>query len=360
VSSWCEKFFDDLAIQYRCNAHVKISEDLRTNPPLLEIKNLHTCFSTTHGVLRAVDGVSFSLHPRAAIGIVGESGSGKSVTALSILRLFGPLDKVAISGEVLFEGIDLTKLSEAELRNFRGSKIAVVFQDPLTSLNPVMPVGEQIAETLRFHRALNKAAAKTRTLELMELVGIGEPARRYGDLPEQFSGGMRQRIMIAIAIACEPKLLIADEPTTALDVTVQSQVLMLLNRLRDELGMALIMISHDLGVIAATCEYVQVMYGGRVVERGHIQEILTRPNHPYTSALLRLVPRIDRPIERRLNPIPGQPTPIFVVTRGCRFATRCEFVTEQCRIEDPPMHDFGNHHVSACWLAEKRYATDKE
>lgn len=321
---------------------------------MLEIKNLHTQFSTANGLLRAVDGVSFALHQRAAIGIVGESGSGKSVTALSILRLFGPLDKVSIRGEILFEGIDLVRLSETELRRIRGSKIAVVFQDPLTSLNPVMPVGEQIAETLRFHRRLNKAAAKARTLELMELVGIGEVARRYGDLPEQFSGGMRQRIMIAIAIACEPKLLIADEPTTALDVTVQSQVLMLLNRLRDELGMALIMISHDLGVIAATCDFVQVMYGGRVVERGHIQEILNRPNHPYTAALLRLVPRIDGPVQRKLNPIPGQPTPIFASVRGCCFAARCEFVTERCRTDDPPMHDFGNHHVSACWLAEER------
>jgi oligopeptide/dipeptide ABC transporter ATP-binding protein len=323
---------------------------------LLEINNLRTQFSTANGVLRAVDGVSFALHQRAAIGVVGESGSGKSVTALSILRLFGPLDKVTISGEILFEGVDLLKLSEAELRRIRGRQIAVVFQDPLTSLNPVMPVGEQIAETLRFHRGLTKPAAKARTQELMELVGIGEPARRYDDLPEQFSGGMRQRIMIAIAIACEPKLLIADEPTTALDVTVQSQVLMLLNRLRRELGMGLIMISHDLGVIAATCDFAQVMYGGRVVERGHIHEILTRPNHPYTAALLRLVPRIDGPIERRLNPIPGQPAPIFAAARGCCFSPRCEFATERCQNEDPPLHDFGNHHVSACWLAEERFA----
>jgi len=333
-----------------------LSGDSRTNPPLLEIKNLCTRFITANGVLRAVDGVSFTLHQRAAIGVVGESGSGKSVTALSVLRLFGPLDKVVISGEILFDGVDLLKLSEAELRHIRGSKIAMVFQDPLTSLNPVMPVGEQIAETLRFHRGLKKPAARARTQELMELVGIGEPARRYDDLPEQFSGGMRQRIMIAIAIACEPKLLIADEPTTALDVTVQSQVLMLLNRLRAELGMALIMISHDLGVIAATCDFAQVMYGGRVVERGHIQEILTHPNHPYTTALLRLVPRMDGPIQRRLNPIPGQPAPVFTTTRGCRFSARCEFAEARCHSDDPPVHDFGNHHVSACWLAEERFA----
>ncbi len=327
---------------------------------MLEVKNLCTQFSTANGFLRAVDGVSFALHPRAAIGVVGESGSGKSVTALSILRLFGPLDKVDISGEILFDGVDLLKLSEAELRHIRGRQIAMVFQDPLTSLNPVMPVGEQIAETLRFHRGLKKPAAKTRAQALMELVGIGEPARRYDDLPEQFSGGMRQRIMIAIAIACEPKLLIADEPTTALDVTVQSQVLMLLNRLRDELGMALIMISHDLGVIAATCDFAQVMYGGRVVERGHIQEILSRPNHPYTAALLRLVPRVHGLVERRLTPIPGQPVPNFGAARGCCFSARCEFASERCHTDDPPVHDFGNHHVSACWLAEERFTAAKE
>ena len=232
----------------------------------------------------------------------------------------------------------------------------MVFQDPLTSLNPVMPVGEQIAETMRFHRGIKKPAARARAQALMELVGIGEPARRYDDLPEQFSGGMRQRIMIAIAIACEPKLLIADEPTTALDVTVQAQVLMLLNRLRQELGMALIMISHDLGVIAATCDFAQVMYGGRVVERGHIQEILAGPNHPYTAALLRLVPRIDGPVEPRQAPIPGQPAPIFGVAQGCRFSARCEFASPRCHTEDPPLHDGGNHHVSACWLAEERFA----
>jgi len=330
--------------------------DSSTNPPLLEIRNLRTQFATANGVLRAVDGVSFTLHQRAAIGVVGESGSGKSVTALSILRLFGPLDKVVISGEILFAGVDLLKLSEAELRHIRGRQIAMVFQDPLTSLNPAMPVGEQIAETLRFHRGLKKPAAKARTQALMELVGIGEPARRYDDLPEQFSGGMRQRIMIAIAIACEPKLLIADEPTTALDVTVQSQVLMLLNRLRDELGMALILISHDLGVIAATCDFAQVMYGGRVVERGHIEEILSRPNHPYTAALLRLVPRVYGLVESRLTPIPGQPVPNFGAARGCRFSARCEFASERCHTDDPPLHDFGNHHVSACWLAEERFA----
>ena len=327
------------------------------NAFLLEVKNLHTQFITASGVLHAVDGVSFSLLHRQAVGVVGESGSGKSVAALSILRLFGPLDRAVTTGEILFEGVDLLRLSEAELRRIRGRQIAMVFQDPLTSLNPVMPVGEQIAETLRYHRGLQRPGARRRAQELMELVGIGEPARRFDDLPDQFSGGMRQRIMIAIAIACEPKLLIADEPTTALDVTVQSQVLMLLNRLREELGMALMMISHDLGVIAATCDSAQIMYGGRLVEKGDIQDILRCPNHPYTAALLRLVPRIDGSVQRRLSPIPGQPMPTLGQWRGCRFAARCEFAREHCHADDPPAFTVGTDHVSACWLAEERSAS---
>jgi oligopeptide/dipeptide ABC transporter ATP-binding protein len=325
--------------------------------PLLEIKNLCTEFITASGVLHAVDDVTFSLLDREALGVVGESGSGKSVTALSILRLFGPLDQVVTTGQILFEGVNLLNLSDAELRHIRGRQIAMVFQDPLTSLNPVMPVGEQIAEMLRYHCDLQRALARRRAQELMELVGIGEPARRFDDLPEQFSGGMRQRIMIAIAIACEPKLLIADEPTTALDVTVQSQVLMLLNRLREQLGMALMMISHDLGVIAATCDSAQVMYGGRLVERGKIEDILHHPNHPYTAALLRLVPRIDGALSRKLSPIPGQPTPILGSWRGCRFAPRCEFAHDRCQSDDPPAFTVGTDHVSACWLAEERSAS---
>jgi oligopeptide/dipeptide ABC transporter ATP-binding protein len=305
-------------------------------------------------MLRAVDDVSFTLLHREAVGVVGESGCGKSVTALSILRLFGPLDHVAATGEVLFEGVDLLKLPEAELRQIRGAQIAMVFQDPLTSLNPVITVGEQIAETLRYHRRLEQAGARRRAQELMELVGIGDPVRRFDDLPEQFSGGMRQRIMIAIAIACEPKLLIADEPTTALDVTVQSQVLALLNRLRKELGMALMMISHDLGVIAATCDSAQVMYGGRLVERGKIADVLERPAHPYTAALLQLAPRLDGPVQRRLKPIPGQPMPVFGRRAGCRFAPRCEFALARCHAEDPPTVAIGSHHASACWLAKEK------
>jgi oligopeptide/dipeptide ABC transporter ATP-binding protein len=322
--------------------------------PLLEVKNLSTRFTTRRGELCAVDGVSFSLAPRGAVGVVGESGSGKSVTALTMLRLFGALDKVAVDGEVLFEGIDLLRLSEAELRRVRGAQVGMIFQDPLTSLNPAMPVGEQIAETLRYHRGMAAAHARQKAQELMERVGIGDPVRRYNEFPDCFSGGMRQRIMIAIAIACEPKLLIADEPTTALDVTVQAQVLTLINDLREQSGMALMMISHDFGVVAATCESAQVMYGGRLVERGTVEDILERPNHPYTAALLQLVPRIESPAEQRLRPIPGHPVPVFGSSPGCRFAGRCEFVFERCRHEDPPLAAIGVQHSSACWLAEER------
>jgi oligopeptide/dipeptide ABC transporter ATP-binding protein len=327
--------------------------------PLLEVKNLSTQFLTAQGILRAVDDVSFTLRHREAVGVVGESGSGKTVGALSMLRLFGPLDRVVVTGEVFFEGTDLLKLSETELQEIRGTKIAVVFQDPLTSLNPVMPVGEQIAESLRHHRRLAKARARNRATELIELVGIGDPSRRFDDLPEQFSGGMRQRIMIAIAIACEPKLLIADEPTTALDVSVQSQVLILLNRLRKELGMALMMISHDLGVVAATCDSVQVMYGGRLVERGSIEALLRRPNHPYTAALLQLAPRLDGARQRRLKPIPGQPVAVYGERRGCRFAQRCEFARERCHAEDPSPFEIEKDHLSACWFAEERFGTPR-
>jgi oligopeptide/dipeptide ABC transporter ATP-binding protein len=324
--------------------------------PLLDVRNLSTRFVTPRGILRAVDGVSFALEPQGALGIVGESGSGKSVTALTLQRLFGALDKVEIDGEVLFDGVDLLKLPEKELRRVRGAQIGMVFQDPLTSLNPAMPVGEQIAETLRYHRGMPAARARQKGQELMERVGIGDPGRRYGDFPDRFSGGMRQRIMIAVAIACEPKLLIADEPTTALDVTVQAQVLSLINDLREQSGMSLMMISHDFGVVAATCDSAQVMYGGKLVERGTVEDILERPNHPYTAALLQLVPSIETPAAQRLKPIPGQPAPVFVPMAGCRFAERCEFVVECCRREEPPLTAVAAHHSSACWRAAERAA----
>ena len=319
-------------------------------PVLLEVRNLAVSFLTRAGQVRAVDGLSFILERQQALAVVGESGSGKTVSALSILRLFGPTTRVRLSGEILFEGQNLLALSEAELRRIRGRQIGMVFQDPLTSLNPTLSVGEQIGESLRQHLHLSPAKARQRAAELLELVGIAEPHRRLDDLPHQFSGGMRQRIMIAIAIACQPKLLIADEPTTALDVTVQAQVLLLLNRLRRELGMALLLITHDFGVVAATCDVVQVMYAGRLLERGNVREVLQEPAHPYTAGLLRLVPSLDQSEWCGWQPIPGQPPSMLSLARGCRFAPRCEFAADRCRLDDPPWVMGASGRGCACWF----------
>jgi oligopeptide transport system ATP-binding protein len=325
--------------------------------PLLEVRNLSTVFPTERGPLYAVDGVSFTLAEGEALGVVGESGSGKSVTALTLLRLFGPMTKPHISGQAFFAGRDLLAMSDAELRRVRGAEVGMIFQDPLTSLNPSLPVGEQIAEGLRYHRGLDSSAARRRAAELLDLVGFADARHRLDDLPYRFSGGMRQRIMIAIAIACEPRLLIADEPTTALDVTVQAQVLALLGRLRRELGMALMLITHDFGVVAAACDRVQVMYGGRLVERGTLRQVIEHPNHPYTEALLHLVPRLDSPLGTRSQPISGQPAAVIGDMIGCRFAVRCAHADDRCRAQDPPSVQIEEEHVSACWFAEDRNAT---
>jgi oligopeptide/dipeptide ABC transporter ATP-binding protein len=325
--------------------------------PLLDVRDLSVSFHTPRGLLRAVDRVSFALGPNDSLGVVGESGSGKSVSMMAMLRLFAPLTRVQVSGQVLFGGRDLLRLDEDGLREIRGGQVGVIFQDPLTSLNPLLTAGEQIAESLRRHRGLGAAAARRRAIELLELVGIPDPVHRCDDLPYRFSGGMRQRIMIAIAIACEPRLLIADEPTSALDVTVQAQILALLDRLRRELDMSMIMISHDLSVIAATSDRVQVMYGGWIVERGTVAEILEAPWHPYTSALLRLAPRLDTPPGARVTPIAGQPTPIIGPATGCRFAPRCEHATDRCRAERPPLVALSADHSSLCWLPADSGAT---
>ncbi len=321
---------------------------------LLEVEELTCLVETRRGVVHAVDGVSFSLEAGQSLGLVGESGSGKSMTALSILRLFGPTTKVRLGGQVRFEGRELLRATERDLRQVRGRRIGMVFQDPLSSLDPVMPVGMQIAEPLRVHQRLTRARARARAIELMALVGIPDVARRADDLPHQFSGGMRQRVMIASAIACEPKLLIADEATTALDVTVQVQILALLDRLRRERGMALIVISHDLGVVSAVCDTVQVMYAGRLVERGPVADVLERPAHPYTEGLVRLVPRMDRTRhQHRLAPIPGYPPVVIDPGPGCPFRARCEYATELCE-ETPPLEAFAPDRSRACWLPVDR------
>lgn len=324
-----------------------------TTEPLLEVRNLSVAFETARGLVRAVDNVSFTIDRNEALGVLGESGSGKSVTSLAMLRLFGPMTRVRFAGEVWFGGQDLLKLSDRELRRVRGSEIGMVFQDPLTSLDPIMPVGMQITETLRYQKGMRRDAARRKAIELLDLVGIPDPQRQVDELPHRFSGGMRQRVVIAMAIACEPKLLIADEPTTALDVTVQAQVLKLLNDLQRDLGMAVMLVSHDLGVVAAVCDTVNVMYAGRLVERGEIRHILRSAHHPYTAGLIRLVPQLEQQLHGRLRPIEGVPLTVVGNWQGCRFAPRCPMVTDRCREDDPPMFDIGPAHVSACWLDEK-------
>jgi len=324
--------------------------------PLLEVRDLRVSFATRDGVVRAVDGLSFTLDAGEALGIVGESGSGKTVSSLSILRLFGLFDDVTLSGEILFEGRDLLRLSEAELSRIRGGQIGMVFQDPLTSLNPVMAVGEQVAESIRFHTGASRPQSRKRAIELLDRVGIPDASRRCDELPHSFSGGMRQRVMVAIAIACEPKLLIADEPSTALDVTVQAQILLLLDELRRELGISLIMITHDFGVVAATVDRVLVMYAAQPMEYCTIQHLFDRANHPYTEGLLRLVPRLDHRTGGRLAPIEGQPPALTEEISGCPFAPRCGLAEDRCHHERPPLVRLGPHHESACWLATERAA----
>jgi oligopeptide/dipeptide ABC transporter ATP-binding protein len=319
-------------------------------PPLLEVEDLTCHIDTPRGPVRAVDGVSFRLYAGESLGVVGESGSGKSMTAMSILRLFGPRTRARLGGRVRFEGTDLLDAPERELRRLRGGRIGMVFQDPLTSLDPVMPVGDQIAVPLRVHAGMKRGPARARAVELLDLVGIPDAHRRAGDLPHRFSGGMRQRILIAAAVACEPRLLIADEATTALDVTVQAQVLALLARLRRELDMALVVISHDLGVVSAVADTMQVMYAGRIVERGPVADLLTGGGHPYTRGLVRLVPHIDRMHhERRLRPIPGQPPVLHDAVAGCAFRPRCELASDRCAHESPPLATYAPGRARACW-----------
>ncbi|HZS40658.1 MAG TPA: ABC transporter ATP-binding protein [Polyangia bacterium] len=308
--------------------------------PLLDVRGLVTRFQTETGEVRAVDGVSFSVPAGASVGIVGESGSGKSVTALSILRLVADPPGRIVGGEILFEGRDLVKLPERELRAVRGDRIAMIFQEPMTSLNPVLTVGAQVAEPLILHRSMNRARVGEEVVALFRKVGIADPERRVREYPHQLSGGMRQRVMIAMALACRPRLVIADEPTTALDVTIQAQIMELLASLRAELGMALLLITHDLGVVAESCDRVVVMYAGHVVEHAGARELFARPRHPYTAGLLRSVPSLQ-PLEAggrgRLQEIPGMVPRLDQLPSGCRFQDRCPRVQERCRKEAPPL-----------------------
>jgi len=319
-------------------------------PPLLEVKGLHTEFRTGAGLVRAVDGISYTVEHGETVAIVGESGSGKSVGALSIMRLIPDPPGRITAGEILFDGRDLRRLSEAEMRSIRGRDIGMVFQEPMTSLNPVLTIGRQITETVEQHQGADAATAERRALELLEMVGISDPARRLRQYPHQLSGGMRQRVMIAIALACSPKLLIADEPTTALDVTIQAQILELMKSFTRRLGVAQIIITHNLGVVARYAARVNVMYAGRIVEAGSAEAIYHNPRHPYTMALLKSVPRLDRPRQARLDPVDGQPPDLTRLDGGCAFRSRCRFAVAQCAEARPALLPAGEPgHLAACF-----------
>ncbi len=337
-----------------------------TSAPLLEVQNLRTHFRTPAGVVRAVDGVSFHVNAGEVLAIVGESGCGKSVTAMSILRLI-PEPPGKSAGAVLFEGRDLLAASEKDMRRIRGNEISMIFQEPMTSLNPVLTIGRQIGEALRLHQGLSKSDATARAAEALTDVGIPEPARRVTQYPHELSGGMRQRVMIAMALACKPKLLIADEPTTALDVTVQAQILDLMRGLNAKTGSALVLITHDLGVVAEMAQRVVVMYGGRKVEEASVADLFARPRHPYTRALLRSVPKLDAGSgtaatvahsKVRLAEIPGVVPSLREAIAGCIFAPRCSFATDHCRSTYPPLSDKGGQHTVACWEADRLPANE--
>ena len=319
--------------------------------PLLEIENLRTWFHTEDGIARAVDGVSFDVQRGEILGVVGESGCGKSVTSLSIMGLVPEPGRIEEGSRIAFEGRELTSLSEKEMRRIRGNDIAMIFQEPMTSLNPVHRVGAQITESLRLHRGLSRKEARSRAVELLELVGIPAPDRRVDEYPHQLSGGMRQRVMIAMALANEPDLLVADEPTTALDVTIQAQILELLLELRGRLDMGVMLITHDLGVVAEVCDRVVVMYAGQVVEEGPVEDIFSRPSHPYTQGLLAAVPRADQK-GGRLAVIPGTVPPPTDWPRGCRFHDRCPYAWDLCVAEHPPLLRASERQYSRCWLVE--------
>ena len=319
---------------------------------LLEIKDEKLSFFTPAGEVKALNGVSFSMNEGEVLGIVGESGSGKSVTAYSIMGLTAYPGKL-IGGTIYFNGHQIEKMSEKEMRKIRGNEVSIIFQDPMTSLNPVYTIGNQITEVIRLHTGKGNKVAYDRAKELLELVGINEPTKRLKQYPHELSGGMRQRVMIAIALACEPKLLIADEPTTALDVTIQAQILELMQELRQKLGMSIIMITHDLGVVASMCERIAVMYAGHIVEYGTADEIFYEPKHEYTKGLINSIPKLSAQEIERLVPIEGQPVDLLNPPAGCPFAPRCANCMKICLREMPPKTELSDTHYSHCWLLQK-------
>jgi oligopeptide transport system ATP-binding protein len=317
---------------------------------LLDVQGLETQFKTPDGIVHAVNGVSFGLGEGETLGVVGESGCGKSVTMLSVLGLIpNPPGKVT-AGKAFFFGQDLLKMSREEIRHVRGAQISMVFQDPMTSLNPVLTIGRQLTEPLILHLGMTKRQAETRAAELLGMVGIPNAAERLGDYPHQYSGGMRQRVMIAMALSCNPQILIADEPTTALDVTIQAQIIELVKRLRDELGMSIVWITHDLGVVAGIAQRVMVMYGGFIIEEADVKDLYANPQHPYTISLLGSLPRVDETERHKLTSLEGMPPILYQKPNACPFAPRCKFVIEHCWKENPPLLDIEPGHRAACWV----------
>ena len=320
---------------------------------LLEIENLKTQFFTSAGTVKAVDGISYTVDEGETVAIVGESGCGKSVSALSILRLIPwPPGKI-VQGHINFDGKDLLALSEEEMRQLRGKEISMVFQEPMTSLNPVLSINEQLSETLITHFAISKIEARNKALKLLELVGISDPERRLDQYPHHLSGGMRQRVMIAMALSCEPKLIIADEPTTALDVTIQAQILELMKDLTKRLGVSLIIITHNLGVVARYADRVNVMYAGKIIETGSALDIYHNPKHPYTLALLKSVPRMDQPRQAKLDPVDGQPPDLTLLDQGCSFRPRCHYAVDGCAKAFPELEEVSEGHFTACFEKER-------
>ncbi|HET7055417.1 MAG TPA: ABC transporter ATP-binding protein [Thermomicrobiales bacterium] len=322
----------------------------RDGQPLLEVKDLRTQFMTQDGVVKAVDGVSFYVMPGETLGVVGESGSGKSMTGLSIMRLIPiPPGKIA-SGEVLLEGRDVLKMSDNDVRKIRGKEVAMIFQDPMTSLNPVLTISRQLGEAIQLHLGMSKEQARARSVDLLNMVGIPNAEKRLDQYPHQFSGGMRQRVMIAMALSCNPKLIIADEPTTALDVTIQAQILDLMRTLQSERDTGVILITHSMGVVAGMADRVQVMYAGHIVETASTEEIFANPRHPYTVGLMKSIPRLDATTKEKLEPIRGLPPDLIDLPDMCPFVPRCNYAREKCEQKNPPLLEVAPGHFSACWF----------
>lgn len=328
-------------------------QTMNQSEKILEIKDLCVEFKTVEGTVKAINHLNYTLHKGEKLGIVGESGSGKSVSSLGIMQLIPNPPGEIVGGEILYKGQDLVKKSEKDMQKIRGNEISMIFQEPMTSLNPIIKCGRQIAESLRLHRGMNKKEAMEEAIRMMQAVGIANPEVRAHEYPHQMSGGMRQRVMIAMALACQPQILIADEPTTALDVTIQAQILELMMELKEKLGMAIIMITHDLGIVASMCDRIAVMYAGRIVETGTCDEIFYHPKHEYTKGLLESIPRLDSTKHEKLIPIEGNPVDLLNPPEGCAFAPRCKNCMKICLRENPPKTDFSETHYAHCFMNQK-------